>query len=134
MMGPGKTGRRIVQLIAIVALLTVPLGACSDVIGVGSRDLEILWPRNGATLYEYEVLRARVPGYDMRDYDIWWYVDDSRELRMYDEWDEQPEHKSYEVDTWDWYWNGSGPYTIGFIAEDRSGRRIAHRTVRVYVE
>jgi hypothetical protein len=38
------------------------------------------------------------------------------------------------VDTWYWDWRRRGPYTVGFIAEDRRGREIAHRTVRVYVE
>lgn len=136
MSGAGRTGRRVVQLIAVTALLTLPLAACGDVVGVGvrDRDLEIMWPRNGATLYGYETLRARVRGYDLEDYDIYWYVDGGVERRMYDEWDDYPEHKSYEIDSWDWYWNGRGPYTIGFIAEDWRGQRIAHRTVRVYVE
>lgn len=124
---------RIARLIALMALLTLSLGACVDSLGVGSRDLEIIWPRNGSTLESYEVLRARVRGYDLDEYDIWWYVDDGVERRMYDEWYERPEHKSYEVDTYDWYWNGSGPYEIGFVAEDWRGRRIAERTVRVYV-
>jgi hypothetical protein len=121
-------------LIALMALLTLPLGACDNVLGAGDHDLEIMWPRNGATLYGYEVLRARMRGYNLDDYDIWWYVDDGTERLMYDEWNDQTRHKSYEVDTWDWYWNGRGPYTIGFVAEDWRGNRIAHRTVRVYVE
>jgi hypothetical protein len=125
---------RAAALIAFMAVLTLPLGACVDALGTGSRDLEIIWPRNGATLYDYEVLRARVRGYDLDEYDIYWYVDDGREWRMYDEYYEHPEHKSAGVDTWEWYWNGRGPYTIGFVAEDWRGRRIAHRTVRVYVE
>lgn len=126
--------RRIVQVIALMAALTLPLGACDDVVGVGSRDIEIMWPRNGATLYGYETLRARVRGYDLDDYDIFWYVDGGVQRRMYDEWRDHPEHKYYDIDTWDWYWNGRGPYEIGFIAEDWRGRRIAHRTVRVYIE
>jgi hypothetical protein len=121
-------------LIALMALLTLPLGACDNVLGAGDHDLEIMSPRNGATLYGYEVLRARMRGYNLDDYDIWWYVDDGTERLMYDEWNDQTRHKSYEVDTWDWYWNGRGPYTIGFVAEDWRGNRIAHRTVRVYVE
>lgn len=133
MFGSAKT-RRIVQALALMAVLTLPLGACSDVLGIGSRDLEIIWPRNGATLYDYETLRARVRGHDLDDYDIYWYVDGGVQRRMRNEWHERPEHKSYEIDTWEWYWNGRGPYTIGFVAEDWRGRRIAHRTVRVYVD
>lgn len=123
------------MLIAIIAVALIPLTACVDLVDVDrrTRDIEIIWPRHNAVLYDYEVLRARVRGYDLDEYDIWWYVDDSREHRMYDEWRERPAHKAFEVDTWDWYWNGSGPYTVGFIAEDRHGREIAHRTVRVYV-
>jgi hypothetical protein len=127
-----KRTPRAVGLAVLLVLLTLPLGACTDVLG-GTRDLDIIWPRNGETLYRYETLRARVRGEDLDDYDIYWYVDNGRERRMYDEWYDSPRHKSYEVDTWDWYWNGAGPYTVGFIAEDWRGRRIAHRTVRVYL-
>lgn len=127
-----KTGGRTAKLIAFLALMTLPLG-CVDVLGAG-RDMEIIWPRNGATLHGYETLRVRVHGYDLDDYDVWWYVDDGVERRMYDEWHDRPRHKSYEIDTWEWYWNGRGPYEIGFIAEDYRGRRIAHRSVRVYVD
>jgi hypothetical protein len=120
-------------LLALLAGLTLSAGACTDLTGVGARDLEVLWPRNGATLSDYEVLRARVRGYDLDDYDIYWYVDDGRERRMWNEWDERPPHKADVVDTWFWDWRGRGPYTVGFVAEDRRGRQIAHRTVRVYV-
>jgi hypothetical protein len=120
---------------ALVAALTIPFAGCVDTIGIGtSRDLEIMWPRNGATLYGYEVLRARVRGYDLDDYEIYWYIDGGVERRMRNEWYESPRHKYYPVDTYDWYWRGRGPYEIGFIAEDWRGRRIAHRTVRVYVD
>jgi hypothetical protein len=121
-------------LIAVLAALTVAFGACVDVVGVGDRDLEIIWPRHGAVLYGEETLRARVRGYSLDDYDIYWYVDNSRERRMWDEWRDRPQHKAFVVDTWYWDWRGRGPYTVGFIAEDRHGRQIGHRTVRVYVE
>lgn len=124
--------------IAAAALVaaTLSLGACTDlVVGIGDRDrdLEIIWPRHGATLVDEEVLRVRLRGYDLDEYEVYWYVDDGPERRMWNEWHERPPHKSYLVDTWYWDWNGTGPYTVGFIAEDRRGREIAHRTVRVYV-
>lgn len=134
MFGPAGTGGRIARIIAVTALFALPLSACDDVVGIGDRELDIIWPRNGATLSGYETLRARIRGHDLEDYDIWWYVDDGVERRMYDEWDYNPEHKAYDIDTWEWYWNGRGPYTIGFVAEDWRGRRIAERTVRVYIE
>jgi hypothetical protein len=120
-------------VLAVLAALSLAFGACTDMIGT-DRNLEIIWPRNGATLYDYEMLRARMRGYDLDDYDIYWYVDDRRERRMWNEWHERPAHKAFLVDTWYWDWNRRGPYTVGFIAEDRRGREIAHRTVRVYVE
>jgi hypothetical protein len=126
--------RRAPFLAALAALSLFGLAACSDLTGVGRNDIEILWPRNGATLHDEEVLRARVPGRNVEDYDIWWYVDDSRERLMWDEYDDRRGVKAYLVDTWFWNWNGRGPHTIGFIAEDRYGREIAHRTIRVYVE
>jgi hypothetical protein len=124
---------RTAGLLAVLAALTISLAACTDMTGLRG-DLEIIWPRDGATLYDEEVLRARLRGYDIDDYDIYWYVDDGRERRMYNERSERPAHKSYLVDTWYWDWRGRGPYTVGFVAEDRRGREIAHRTVRVYVE
>lgn len=130
-----RSGPAWVRRAGVLVLLaaSLGLGACGDLVGVGDRSLEIIWPRNGATLHDVEVLRARVRGYDLDDYDIYWYVDDSRERRMWNERRERPPHKSEVVDTWFWDWRGRGPYTVGFIAEDRRGRHIAHRTVRVYV-
>jgi hypothetical protein len=118
----------------VVLAAAMGLGACTDIVGTGGRNLEIIWPRDGATLYGEETLRARVRGLELDEYEIYWYVDDGREWRMFDEWHERPPHKSEYVDTWFWDWNGRGPYTIGFIAEDRRGRQIGHRTVRVYVD
>ena len=115
-----------------VSALCMTLAAC-DVVGVNDRDLEIIWPRHDATLVDEEYLEVRLRGYRLDEYEVYWYVDDGREERMWDEWDDYPEHKAYIVDTWYWDWRGSGPYTVGFIAEDHRGRRLAHRTVRVYV-
>jgi hypothetical protein len=121
------------MLATLAALLALTATSCGDLTGVRERDLEILYPHHGATLMDLEVLRARVRGLRLDDYSIYWYVDDSRERRMWDEWEGRPPHKAYLVDTWHWDWHGAGPYTVGFIAEDRQGREIAHRTVRVYV-
>jgi predicted small secreted protein len=125
---------RAALLLTLLAAVSLSLTACTDIYGVGHRDLEIMWPRQGAVLYDVEVLRARVRGLHLEEYDIYWYVDDRRERRMWNEWYDRPEHKAYEVDTWFWNWRGRGPYTVGFTAVDRRGREIAHRTVRVYVE
>jgi hypothetical protein len=127
----GRT-RRWALLAAVAGVVGLSAG-CGDLTGVGSVELEILYPYHNATLMDDEVLRARVRGMRLEDYSIYWYVDDSRERRMWNEWDARPEHKAYLVDTWYWNWRGAGPYTVGFIAEDRHGREIAHRTVRVYV-
>lgn len=124
---------RVAAMAGIAAALVLSAAACTDVLGAGE-DLEILWPARNATLYDEEVLRARVRNRQLDDYDIYWYVDDSRARLMWDEWDDRTPHKAYVVDTWLWDWRGRGPYTVGFIAEDYRGREIAHRTVRVYVE
>jgi hypothetical protein len=118
---------------AAVAALCLLFAACSDILGIGDRDLEILWPRNGSTLVDEEYLEVRLRGYRLDEYEVYWYVDDGREYRMWNEWDGHPDHKAYIVDTWYWDWRGRGPYTVGFVAEDHRGRRLAHRTVRVYV-
>ena len=122
-----------IAALAGVAVLALSTASCTDVLG-GNDELEILWPAPNATLYDEEVLRARVRNRHPEDYDIYWYVDDSRAELMWDEWDDRTPHKAYVVDTWYWDWRGRGPYTVGFVAEDYRGREIARRTVRVYVE
>lgn len=120
----------------VIVLLALPLASCGDIYGEGgwgSRELEILWPRDNVTLRDEEVLRVRLRGRDLDDYDVYWYVDDSRERRMYNDWNGRPPAKFEIVDTWYWDWRGRGPYTVGFTAVDRRGRELAHRTVRVYV-
>lgn len=124
---------RVVVLVA-VAVMGVTVAACGDMIEVRDPALEILWPVRGAILFDEEVLRVWLPGYALDEYEVYWYVDDSRERRMWNLWDAGTPHKAYPVDTWYWGWRGRGPYTVGFIAEDRHGRQISHRTVRVYVE
>jgi hypothetical protein len=128
-----RRGTRPAPVAAIAVLVLVVAGGCGDVVGIGAGRLEILYPIHGAALVDEVILQARVPGRSLDDYEIYWYVDDSRERRMWNAWDYRPQHKAYVVDTWFWNWRGAGPYTIGFIAEDRYGRQIDHRTVRVYV-
>lgn len=124
---------RTIVALALTAFFGLAAAACTDVYGPRNRDLEIIWPRNGATLVDEEVLSVRLRGYRLDEYEVYWYIDDSREWRMHDDWYSRPERKTYVVDTWYWDWRGRGPYTLGFIAEDRRGRQIAHRTIRVYV-
>lgn len=128
------TGSRAAGAMACLAVIGLTIAGCGDIAGVRDRDLEILWPTRGAVLFDEEVLRVRLRGYSLDEYEVFWYVDDSPERRMWNEWGARTPHKAVLVDTWFWYWRGRGPYTVGFIAEDRSGRQLAHRTVRVYVE
>jgi hypothetical protein len=133
--GPSSARRRAAAVTTVLAAaLTLLPAGCTDMIATGDGNLEILWPRNGATLYGEELLRARMPYRNLDDYEIYWYVDDGRERRMWNEWGARTPHKAYRVDTWFWDWRGRGPYTVGFVAEDRRGRVIARRTVRVYVQ
>jgi hypothetical protein len=125
---PRRTG-------ALMALVVTGLAvaACTEVGTFPAHDLDIIWPARGATLIDEEVLRVHLPGYRLDDYEVYWYVDDGPERRMGNVWNSRTPHKAYRVDTWYWDWRGRGPYTVGFIAEDRWGHPIAHRTVRVYV-
>jgi hypothetical protein len=132
--GRWSSSRRRMAPAATLAVLGVAIGACTDMATVHATDLEILWPARGVTLFDEEVLQVRLRGYSLDDYEVYWYVDDSRERRMWNVWNARPPHKAFVVDTWYWDWRGRGPYTVGFIAEDRWGRQLAHRTVRVYVE
>jgi len=124
---------RLGAIVAAVAALALSTAACGDVLG-GNNDIEILWPRSNARLWDEEVLRARVRGRQLNDYDIYWSIDGGVERLMWNEWEDRTPHKAYVVDTWYWDWNGRGPYTLRFVAEDYRGREIARRTVRVYVE
>jgi hypothetical protein len=123
------------RTLLMVLVFGLTLAGCIDATGLGARDtdLEIIWPRPEATLIDEEYLQVRLRGWDLDEYEVYWYVDDSREELMWNEWEDHPEHKGYVVDTWFWDWRGEGPYTVGFIAEDVRGRRLAERTVRVYV-
>jgi len=120
-----------------VAVLCLTASSCPEVYDVRDRhrdrDLEIIWPRNGASLRDEELFRVRLRGRNFDDYEVYWYVDDSRERQMWNDRESGRREKVYLVDTWFWDWRGRGPYTVGFTAEDRRGRTLAHRTVRVYV-
>lgn len=119
---------------AAVAVIGLATAACEvSIYDSDDRDLEILWPRSGARLSGEEVLRVRLRGYDLDEYDVYWYVDDSEPRRMANDRGARPRQKVSVAETWSWDWNGNGPYTVGFIAENRRGYEIAHRTVRVYV-
>ncbi|MGH7475929.1 MAG: hypothetical protein ACRELD_06550 [Longimicrobiales bacterium] len=124
--------------LAAAAALALLLSGCvdaGDVFGIGG-GIEVLHPEDGERLYGVTTLRARVRDnrYHPEDYRMFWYVDDSREYEMYDEWDTRTPHKVDVVDARYWNWRGRGPYTVGFIAEDWRGRRIAERRIRVYVD
>lgn len=124
---------RVTGALAGLAVMSMTLAACAEAGTFPARELEIIWPTRGATLIDEEVLRVRLPGYSLNDYEVYWYVDNGPEVRMWNVRSGRTPHKAYPVDTWFWDWRGSGPYTVGFIAEDRWGNEIAHRTVRVYV-
>jgi hypothetical protein len=118
---------------AALALIALSAASCTDITG-SERDLQILWPREGATLRDEELLQVRLRGRDLDDYEVFWSVDGGREELMWNEWDDGTPYKGYIVDTWYWDWNGGGPYEVTFLATDFSGREIARRRVRVYVE
>lgn len=129
-----QAGPRLAMAAAGTAVLALTLSACVEMGTAPARDLEIIWPARNAIMIDEEVLRVRLPGWHLDDYDVYWYVDNGPEVRMWNVRDGRTPHKAYPVDTWFWDWRGRGPYTVGFIAEDRWGYEIAHRTVRVYVE
>lgn len=126
-------GSRAPVLAALAAGIALTAAGCGEITEARFVELEILYPHHGAALMDEEVLRARVRGMRLEDYSVYWYVDGGRERRMWNEWHARPQHKAFVVDTWYWDWRGHGPYTVGFVAEDRYGREIGHRTVRVYV-
>lgn len=119
-------------VVLFTASCDLPLGVGDP---FGSAYIEIAWPENDARLYGTEVFRARLrDGRRLDDYEMYWYVDDGRDERMYDNWQDRTPHKFDEVDVYRWDWRGRGPYTVTFVAEDYSGRVIGERSVRVYVD
>lgn len=120
--------------LAGLAVIGLAVSACVELGTYPARDMEIMWPVRGAVMFDEEVLQVRIPGYRLDDYEVYWYVDGGPAVRMWNVRSTRTPHKAYVVDTWYWDWRGRGPYTVGFIAEDRWGHEIAHRTVRVYVD
>jgi len=131
----GRVSSRISRsvLVLAVAVLCLTASSCPEIYDVHDRDLEVIWPRNGATLRDEELFRVRLRGRSLDDYEVYWSVDDSPERRMLNDRETGRREKVYLVDTWFWDWGGRGPYTVRFTAEDDRGRTIARRTVRVYV-
>jgi endoglucanase len=111
--------------------LTVVVSACSDASfdatpfepsysSSSTANLEIVSPASGATVSGSTVLRARLTDRSSTSYTMHWQVDGGSRVRM--------AHSSgYHTSTADvsgWTWNGAGPYTISFVAEQKIRGRI----------
>ena len=78
-------------------------------------NLEIVAPDNGATLSGINTLKTRLTDRSIWNYTMYWQVDGGARSKM-------AKSGSYDVATVDvttWTWNGAGPYTLTFTAEDK---------------
>jgi endoglucanase len=95
-------------------------------------NLEIASPIPAATLSGSTVLRARLTDRSSTSYTMHWQVDGGSRVRMA----ESGGFHTSTVDVSKWTWNGAGPYTISFVAEQKIRGRttvVGSGSVEVYV-
>ena len=105
-----------------------PPAMASTIIG----NLEIVSPDNGATATGVVTAQARLTDRPSTSYAMYWRVDAGARTRM----THSNGYHSSNIDVSNWKWNGAGPYTLEFIAEQKiSGRyRIVGRgSIKIYV-
>ena len=101
--------------------------ALNTTVPSANTSLEIWWPTSGATISGTQPFKGLVPGMDVGQYSMYWQVD-GHALNAID----YP-HKEASVDVSNWTWNGSGPYTVTFIAKDLGNNIISQRSIQVSI-
>ncbi|MGE5392577.1 MAG: glycoside hydrolase family 113 [Candidatus Saccharibacteria bacterium] len=90
------------------------------------------WPTNSSTLSGTQPFKALLTNADVGSYNMYWQVDNGGLNAMYDSSQDWP-HKEAIVDLSGWNWNGSGPYTLNFVAKDKNGNVIAQRQIVINI-
>lgn len=92
--------------------------------------LDIWWPANMAVLSGSQPFKGLVGGKELADYQLYWQVDGDRLNPLGDNFEGYP-HKETLVDVRGWRWRGNGPYTIRFVALDKTGAVFAEKSLLV---
>lgn len=131
----------VVSLIALAVVL-IPvacgdgsadlLGPDEDTRSTSESGLSIWWPTEGAWLEGVQPFKARLEGWSLSKYRMYWQVDGGGLNEMWNS-REGGDHKAAAVDLSGWTWRGTGPYTVTFVARNRKGKVLATRSVSINV-
>ncbi len=95
-------------------------------------DVRVWWPTAGSNLAGSQPFKAEVKNMALDQYDMFWQVD-NRELSLMSNSTTDYPHKEMMVNVASWNWRGTGPYTLTFIAKDKSGNIVGQMTEQVSV-
>lgn len=95
--------------------------------------MDIWWPTNSANIGGSAVpFKGLVRDRDVSTYDMFWQVDGGPLVSMPTDMKDWP-HKEFVANVTGWTWKGNGPYTINFIAKDKSGNTLVTKNISVTV-
>ena len=95
-------------------------------------ELAVWWPTDEAWLEGVQPFKARLEGYPLAKYRMYWQVDGGSLTEMWNSGDGGA-HKEAAVDVGPWTWRGTGPYIVTFVAKSRKGAVLATRSIAVHV-
>lgn len=99
-----------------------------------SGNIHVWWPTDGARISGTQPLKAVIYELNLDSYNMFWQVGNGQLNGMYDSAEDYP-HKEAYVDFTNWNWNGSGPYTLTFVAENKGGgETVGRESVDIFVE
>lgn len=98
----------------------------------GTSEVTIQYPTDGSSISGTQLFKALIPNMSLSDYKMYWQVDGGQLNDMYDSNQDTP-HKEAWVDVSGWNWNGSGPYTITFVAKNNAGSILAQKSSKITI-
>lgn len=121
----------------LIALLTLAgLTLPTQIVTLSSktprvRTVNAWWPNEGARVNGTVALKGDVPGMDVSQYTMYWFVDNGVWSVMNSDYTDYP-HKEAEVNVDSWTWKGAGPYAVTYVAQNRRGQEIARTSYSLY--
>lgn len=94
--------------------------------------IDIWWPAPNRIMTGVQPFKALLQNNKITDYKMYWQVDSGGLVEMYNSYEGYP-HKEAKVDFANWNWKGSGPYTIKFVAKNKTGSTLNTKTVVICV-